>query len=251
LNRQNVSSLHLTFLTTPEWDLLGEMGLLQRTDQQFHWVNDGYASFDDFLDSLTSRKRKAIRKERREAFGTDMEVEWVTGADLSERHWDAFYEFYMDTGARKWGSPYLNRRFFSLIGETMADQLLLVLCHRAGSFIAGALNFIGGDTLYGRYWGCREDHKFLHFELCYYQAIDYAIAHGLGRVEAGAQGPHKLSRGYLPQITLSAHYIADPSLRRAIEQFLSRERAYVEMESQALASHAPYRCGDKPKPGDA
>ena len=250
VNRQEVSSLHLTFLTKAEWDRMGEMGLLQRTDQQFHWVNDGYATFDDFLNSLTSRKRKAIRKERREAFGDDMEVEWVTGADLSERHWDAFYEFYMDTGARKWGSPYLNRRFFSLIGETMADQLLLVLCHRAGRIIAGALNFIGGDTLFGRYWGCREDQRFLHFELCYYQAIDYAIAHGLGRVEAGAQGPHKLSRGYLPQTTLSAHYIADPALRRGIEQFLSQERAYVEMESRALASHAPYRCGDKPNPGD-
>lgn len=250
LNCQEVSSLHLTFLTTPEWDRLGEMGFLQRTDQQFHWLNDGYSTFDDFLHSLTSRKRKTIRKERREAFDADMEVEWVTGADLSESHWDAFYEFYMDTGARKWGSPYLNRRFFSLIGETMADKLLLVLCQRSGKFIAGALNFIGGDTLFGRYWGCREDHKFLHFELCYYQAIEYAITHGLGCVEAGAQGPHKLARGYLPQLTLSAHYVADPSLRRAIDQFLSRERSYVEIEAEALARHAPYRCGDKSKPGD-
>jgi len=251
LNRQEVSSLHLTFLTTPEWERMGEMGLLQRTDQQFHWVNDGYSTFDDFLNSLTSRKRKTIRKERREAFGDGMDVEWVSGSDLTERHWDAFYEFYMDTGARKWGSPYLNRRFFSLIGETMADQLLLVLCQRDGRFIAGALNFIGGDTLFGRYWGCREDQKFLHFELCYYQAIDYAIAHGLGRVEAGAQGPHKLSRGYLPQITLSAHYIADPAFRRGVERFLSQERSYVEMETQALGARAPYRCGGKLDPDDA
>ena len=247
MNRQEVSSLHITFPTKPEWERLGEMGLLQRTDQQFHWVNDGYNTFDDFLDSLTSRKRKTIRKERREAYGEDLEVEWVTGADLSEDHWDAFYEFYLDTGARKWGSPYLNRTFFSQIGETMADKLLLVVCHRNGRFIAGALNFIGGDTLYGRYWGCREDQKFLHFEVCYYQAIEFAIANGLRVVEAGAQGPHKLSRGYLPQTTHSAHYIADDGLRRGVEQFLTRERAYVEMENQALATHAPFRCGDKPE----
>ena len=202
---------------------MGAIGFLQRTDQQFHWFNQNYGSFDDFLTQLTARKRKAIRKERRQAREAEIEIEWITGSDFSEDHWDAFYEFYMDTGARKWGSPYLNRTFFSLIGERMADEMLLVLAKRSGRIIAGALNFIGSEALYGRYWGCIEDHRFLHFELCYYQAIDYAIEHGLKVVEAGAQGPHKLARGYLPITTYSAHYIADPSLRRAIDQFLDRE----------------------------
>jgi len=244
VNQIGASSLHLTFLTREEWQRLGTIGLLKRTDQQFQWLNEGYGTFGDFLDQLTARKRKAIRKERREALAEDIDVEWLTGADLDESHWDTFYDFYMDTGARKWGSPYLNRSFFSRIGETMADQILLILARRAGRTIAGALNFIGSDTLYGRYWGCNEDHRFLHFELCYYQAIDYAIETGLKFVEAGAQGPHKLARGYMPKTTYSAHYIADPSLRRAISQFLTRERSYVDMENEALARHAPFRRGD-------
>jgi len=243
VNQIGASSLHLTFLTREEWQRLGTIGLLKRTDQQFHWLNEDYGTFGDFLDQLTARKRKAIRKERREALAEDIDIEWLTGADLDESHWDTFYDFYMDTGARKWGSPYLNRSFFSRIGETMADQILLILARRAGRTIAGALNFIGSDTLYGRYWGCNEDHRFLHFELCYYQAIDYAIETGLKFVEAGAQGPHKLARGYMPKTTYSAHYIADPSLRRAISQFLTRERSYVDMENEALARHAPFRRG--------
>ena len=232
---------NLTFPTKDEWQRMGQIGFLQRTDQQFHWFNQDYGSFDDFLGQLTARKRKAIRKERRAAAAADIEIEWITGADFSEEHWSAFYDFYMDTGARKWGSPYLNRRFFSMIGATMADELLLVLARRSGRIIAGALNFIGSEALYGRYWGCIEDHRFLHFELCYYQAIDYAIEHGLKIVEAGAQGPHKLARGYMPMTTYSAHYIADASLRRAIDQFLERERSYVDMENRALAQHAPFR----------
>jgi hypothetical protein len=190
-----------------------DIGFLQRTDQQFHWLNEGYGSFEDFLAALAARKRKAIRKERREALGEGIEIEWMTGRDLTEAHFDAFFAFYMDTGSRKWGSPYLTRRCFSLLGATMADRILLVLAKRAGRYIAGALNFIGEGVLYGRYWGAIEDHPCLHFEVCYYQAIEFAIAHRLARVEAGAQGAHKLARGYLPSETYSAHYIADPGLR--------------------------------------
>lgn len=241
LERYGLSSWHLTFLTRAEWDRLGKTGLLQRTDQQFHWYNDGYVSFDDFLASLASRKRKTIRKERREALADGIEIEWVTGGDLTEAHWDAFFSFYQDTGSRKWGSPYLTRSFFSLAGESMADEILLIMCRHGGRYIAGALNFIGGDALYGRYWGCIEDHRCLHFEACYYQAIDYAIKHGLARVEAGAQGPHKIARGYLPATTYSAHLIANPSFRRAIADYLARERDYVEMENAELAAHSPFR----------
>lgn len=244
LDRYNASSLHLTFLTEGEWERAGKAGLLRRTDQQFHWLNQGYDSFDDFTASLTSRKRKLIKRERRGACAEGISIRHITGSDLTEAHWDAFFDFYTDTGARKWGQPYLTREFFSLIGETMADRILLILCERDGLPIAGALNFIGGDTLYGRYWGCLEDHPFLHFEACYYQAIDYAIAHGLKCVEAGAQGQHKLARGYLPQTTYSAHMIADPSLRSAVEHFLSRERDYVELEKQELSRYAPYRKTD-------
>jgi hypothetical protein len=241
LDRHDASSLHLTFLTHEEWESAGRLGLLRRTDQQFHWRNEGYDTFDNFTASLTSRKRKLIRRERREACNDGITIQHLTGSDLKEKHWDAFYSFYSDTGARKWGQPYLTRSFFSLIGQSMADRILLILCEREGRPIAGALNFIGGDTLYGRYWGCLEDHRFLHFEACYYQAIDFAIANGLGCVEAGAQGQHKLARGYMPQTTYSAHLIADPSLRAAVSDFLDHERKYVEMERQELSSLAPYK----------
>lgn len=241
LERHQLSSLHLTFLTKPEWVRAGKMGLLRRTDQQFHWCNEGYGTFDDFTASLTSRKRKLIKRERREAYADGISIKLLTGSDLKEAHWDAFYDFYTDTGTRKWGNPYLTRDFFSLIGQSMAKRILLILCERNGRPIAGALNFIGGDTLYGRYWGCLEDHKFLHFEACYYQAIDFSINNKLLHVEAGAQGPHKLARGYLPKTTYSAHLITDPSLRSAVEKFLARERDYVEMENRELARRAPYR----------
>jgi len=236
-----VSSLHITFMTRQEWELAGALGYLQRTDQQFHWLNRGYATFDDFLAALSSRKRKTIRKERRAALEDGIAIEWVTGRDLTEAHWDAFFDFYMDTGSRKWGSPYLNRECFSLLGQTMADELLLVLAKRDGRYIAGALNVIGADTLYGRYWGATETHNFLHFEVCYYQAIDYAIQHRLARVEAGAQGGHKLARGYLPTETYSAHYIADPGLARAVADYLMRERRAVAHETALLTEESPYR----------
>ncbi len=237
----DLSSAHVTFLTEPEWRLLGERGFLQRTDQQFHWENAGYATFDEFLSQLSSRKRKTIRRERKEALAPGIEVRWLTGSDLTEEVWDAFFAFYMETGSRKWGRPYLTREFFSIVGEKMADRILLVMAKRAGRWIAGAINFLGADTIYGRNWGAIEHHPFLHFELCYYQAIDYAIAHKLARVEAGAQGEHKLARGYMPKTTYSAHFIANPALRRAIAEYLSRERAYVQAAAEELAAAAPFR----------
>ncbi len=240
LEQYEASSLHLTFLNSSEKKLFDGMGLLSRTDHQFHWENNGYKTFDDFLETLASRKRKAIRKERREALAGGVEVKWVTGKDLTEAHWDSFFQFYMDTSASKWGRAYLNREFFSLLGERLCDDILLMICEREGKAIAGALNLIGGDCLYGRYWGAIEHHKFLHFETCYYQAIDYAIEKGLKRVEAGAQGQHKLARGYLPATTYSAHYIADPRLRQAIAYHLEDEREYVDKEGVALSSMAPY-----------
>ncbi|WP_339832626.1 GNAT family N-acetyltransferase [uncultured Parvibaculum sp.] len=239
--RLGVSSLHLTFLPQRQWSRLGQLGFLQRTDQQFHWHNRGYGSFDDFLSDLSSRKRKMIRKERARAMDNGIGVEWVTGSDITEDHWDAFFTFYMDTGARKWGAPYLSREFFSLIGERMSGQTLLVMARREGRLIAGALNFIGGDALYGRNWGAVEHHPFLHFECCYYQAIEFAIARGLERVEAGAQGEHKLARGYLPARTHSAHWIANPSFREAVAEYLSRERQYVDRDIAALGEYAPFR----------
>jgi hypothetical protein len=228
-----------------EWRLAGELGYLQRTDQQFHWRNENYETFDDFLAVLSSRKRKTIRKERRAALEDGVEIEWVSSDDLTEAHWDAFFRFYMDTGARKWGTPYLTRECFSLLGQSMADQLLLVLAKRDGDYIAGALNVIGADTLYGRYWGATETHEFLHFEVCYYQAIDYAIEQRLARVEAGAQGEHKLARGYLPTPTYSAHFIADPGLRRAVARYLEGERRAVAENVAALAEYGPYRKGER------
>ena len=238
------SSVHVTFPTETEWRELVERGWLARTDRQFHWLNEGCGSFDDFLESLASRKRKQVRRERREAVADGIAIERVTGSDLTEAHWDAFYAFYRDTGERKWGRPYLNRRFFSLLGERLAERVLLVLARRAGRYVAGALNLIGSDTLYGRYWGSIEEHPFLHFEVCYHQAIEFAIGRGLARVEAGAQGEHKLARGYRPATTFSAHWIAHPGLRNAVAAYLERERSMVAEETEILAEHAPFRRGD-------
>lgn len=235
------SSIHVTFLPEDEWTFLGDSGFLLRKDQQFHWLNEGFGSFEDFLATLASRKRKAIRKERRDALAAGIEIEQLTGDAIEERHWDAFFAFYMDTGSRKWGRPYLNRAFYARIGETMASKVLLVMAKRNGRYIAGAINFIGGDTLFGRHWGCIEQHPFLHFEACYYQAIDFAIAHGLARVEAGAQGEHKLARGYRPTLTFSAHDIADPALRRAVADYLRREREHIDAVKDELDEMAPFR----------
>jgi predicted N-acyltransferase len=236
-----LSGLHITFASEGEWERLGERGFLKRTDQQFHWTNAGYATFDDFLASLASRKRKAVRKERAEAVENGLTIEWVRGRDITEAHWDAFFSFYMDTGSRKWGRPYLNRKAFSLIGAATGDSCLLMMAMRGKKAVAGSMHMIGGDCLYGRYWGAIEHHPCLHFELCYYQGIEFAIQHKLARVEAGAQGEHKLARGYLPTKTYSAHYIADPSLRRAIADYLVRERAYVDAAGAELSEYAPFR----------
>jgi predicted N-acyltransferase len=239
--RHQASSVHVTFAPKPEWDFLAGHGFLQRTDTQFHWENAGYASFEDFLSALNARKRKTIRRERREALAPGISVHWLTGTDLTEDVWDSFFAFYMETGSRKWGRPYLTRAFYSLVGDRMRDRIVLMMAKRSGRWIAGAINFIGADTLFGRHWGAIEHHPFLHFEMCYYQAIEFAIAKKLARVEAGAQGEHKLLRGYLPTTTYSAHYIADPRLRRAIADFLVRERAGVEAFSAELAAAAPFR----------
>jgi len=235
------SGVHVTFAPEPQYRLLGEAGYLQRTDQQFHWENRDYASFDEFLAALSSRKRKTIRRERQDALAAGITVHWLSGDDLTEEVWDAFFDFYMETGSRKWGRPYLTRSFYSLVGAAMRERIVLIMAKRAGRWIAGAINFRGSHTLFGRHWGAVEHHPFLHFELCYYQAIDYAIAHRLARVEAGAQGEHKISRGYMPTTTYSAHYIADPALRRAIADYLVRERAYIEAAGEELAGFAPYR----------
>ena len=240
---ERLSSVHITFMPVHEWELCAELGYLKRTDQQFHFINAGYRDFDDFLESLVSRKRKALKRERREAVADGLTIECLTGAEITEAAWDAFFAFYMDTGSRKWGRPYLNRRFFSMLGERMADRVLLVLAKNGGRPIAGALNLIGSDTLYGRYWGAIEYHPFLHFEVCYYQAIDWAIAHGLKRVEAGAQGEHKLARGYAPARTYSAHWITDPNFRDAVAQYLDQERAFSAQELAELSHHVPFRQG--------
>jgi len=235
------SSVHVTFSTESEWQLLGSRGYLKRMHQQFHWQNANYDSFDGFLAALSSRKRKTIRRERADALAGGITVHWLTGSDLTESAWDAFFEFYMETGSRKWGRPYLTRSFYSLVGEKMRHRILLVMARRNGRWIAGAINFIGGDTLFGRHWGAIEHHPFLHFELCYYQAIQYAIEQKLARVEAGAQGEHKITRGYMPATTYSAHYIFDPGLRRAIDDYLKRERAYVSAAGEELAQATPFR----------
>ena len=239
--KAEASSAHWTFLPRDEWRRFGALGLLRRTDRQFHWFNRGYRSFDDFLNRLSSRKRKTIRRERRDALAEGITIEWITGNDIREHHWDAFHAFYQDTGARKWGRPYLNRTLFSLLGERMANDVLLVFAKRGGTPIAGALNMIGSHALFGRHWGCVEDVPFLHFEVCYYQAIDFAIQHGLGRVEAGAQGEHKLARGYEPVTTYSAHHIPDPGFRDAVADYLARERIYVKREVTALQDFTPFR----------
>lgn len=240
-SENRLSSIHATFCTEAEAETGEQIGLLRRTTQQFHWVNDGYGSFDDFLASLSSRKRKAIRKERRTAEGFGGEIVRLTGDDLRPEHWDAFWRFYQDTGARKWGTPYLTRAFFDIAQELLRDDMLLVLALRDGRPVAGALNFIGRETLYGRYWGSIEHHACLHFELCYYQAIDHAIETGMGRVEAGAQGEHKLARGYLPVQTHSLHWIADDGFARAVEQYLDAERAAVDEDIEVLTSYGPFR----------
>ncbi|MBV9993068.1 MAG: N-acetyltransferase [Alphaproteobacteria bacterium] len=235
------SSLHITFLTEPEWRAAGEAGYLLRTDQQFHWENRGYPSFDAFLAELASAKRKNLRKEREAVRAEGVEFDWLTGSGITEAHWDRFFEFYMDTGGRKWGHPYLTREFFSRVGLSMSDQILLVMAKRNGRYIAGALNFFGGGVLYGRNWGCVEFVPFLHFETCYYQAIEFAIARGLSKVEAGAQGAHKLLRGYLPTTTYSAHYVAHAGLRRAVDDYLVREREAMAQHIDELAEHGPFR----------
>jgi predicted N-acyltransferase len=235
------SSAHVTFAREAEWKFLAGRGFLQRTDQQFHWRNQSYRDFEDFLGSLNSRHRKAIKRERREALASGITIHALNGSDITEDAWDAFFAFYMETGSRKWGRPYLTRAFFSLIGESMADEVLLIMARRNGRWIAGAINFIGSDTLFGRNWGAIEHHPFLHFEVCYYQAIDFAIQRGLKTVEAGAQGEHKIARGYLPQTTYSAHYIVDADLRRAVSEYLKRERAYVAEAGRELAEAGPFR----------
>ena len=240
-DRTGASSLHVNFPDADQWRLMGEQGLLLRQDMQYVWRNDGYATFEDFLAALSSSRRKTIRRERREAqAGLDIRV--LTGSDVREAHWDAFHEFYLDTGDRKWGRPYLNRAFFSLIGERMSDRIALVMAFDGGRPIAGALNFIGRDALYGRQWGTLEDRPFLHFELCYYQAIEFAIQRGLSRVEAGAQGEHKMARGYLPTPVYSAHHIADPLLREPVANYLDQERPAVVAEIEAMtAEYSPFR----------
>jgi len=237
----SLSSLHITFCTQSEAIAGAQMGLLHRTSQQFHWHNQDYKDFADFLASLSARKRKNIRKEREIANGFGGVVRTYSGDQIRPEHWDAFWRFYQDTGARKWGSPYLTRAFFDQAQAHLRDDIYLVLAEIDWAFIAGALNFVGRDTLYGRYWGCVEDHPSLHFELCYYRAIDYAIEHGLKRVEAGAQGEHKLARGYLPVTTHSLHWIADAGFRNAVEQYLEGERAAVEEENEILTSYGPFR----------
>jgi hypothetical protein len=240
-DRAGLSSMHITFCTQAEWEIGGALGLLQRTDQQFHWEDDGYGDFDGFLAALASRKRKTLRKERATAVEDGVTIHWLTGDAITAEHWAAFWVFYQDTGTRKWGQPYLTRDFFDRIQATRADDILLVMARRDGRWIAGALNFIGRETLYGRYWGCVEDHPCLHFEVCYYQAIEFALAHGLSRVEAGAQGGHKLARGYGPVTTYSLHYIAHPGLRDAVARYLDAERDAVARESEALLEMTPFR----------
>ncbi len=237
-----VSSAHVTFTLAEDQEVFRSAGFLPRKGYQYHWSNQGYRSFDEFLGELASRKRKAIRKERADVAGSGIVIETLVGPDIKERHWDAFWRFYLDTVSRKWAHAYLNRAFFFRLGEVMSARVVLVLAQTpAGRPVAGALNILGADTLYGRYWGCEESFRFLHFEACYYRAVEFAIDHGLARVEGGAQGEHKLQRGYLPVMTESAHWIADTGFRRAVQTFLVREEAQVQAAIAALAAHSPYR----------
>ncbi|WP_456389716.1 GNAT family N-acetyltransferase [Profundibacter sp.] len=238
-----LSSMHITFCTETEAEAGKQMGLMHRLGQQFHWVNAGYQTFDDFLTSLSSRKRKNIRRERAQAADFGGSIHAFTGDQITSEHLAAFWHFYQDTGARKWGTPYLTRAFFDIAYDTLRGDMLLVMAQRDGKWIAGALNFIGADTLFGRYWGCVEDHPALHFELCYYRAIEHAIEHGLQRVEAGAQGPHKLARGYMPVTTHSLHWIADEGFRAAVAQFLEHERAAVDEDIEVMTSYGPFKRG--------
>jgi predicted N-acyltransferase len=239
------SSIHATFVEAPDADALAAAGYVERHDIQFHWANEGYRDYADFLERFASRKRKVLKRERRDALAPGIEIAWLTGRDLTEAVWDAFFDFYMDTGSRKWGRPYLTRAFFSLIGERMADRIMLAMARRNGRWIAGAINFLGDDCLYGRNWGCIEDHPFLHFELCYNQAVELAIARGLSRVEAGAQGEHKLARGYLPVITRSMHRIADPGLARPVADYVARERAAIAGLREELMAQSPFKAADE------
>ncbi|MGD0187995.1 MAG: GNAT family N-acetyltransferase [Roseiarcus sp.] len=235
------SSIHVTFPDRADMETLERAGFVSRTGEQFHFINEGYRDFDDFLAALASRKRKAIKRERREALGDDVVIELLTGNDIQSEHWDSFFTFYMDTGSRKWGRPYLSREFFDRVGAAMASRILLVMAKRAGRYVAGAINFIGDDALYGRNWGAIEERPFLHFEICYYQAIEFAIRRGLKRVEAGAQGEHKLARGYRPVPTFSAHEFADPRFQQAVADYLTRERAAVDDTIADYAEHLPFR----------
>jgi uncharacterized protein len=235
------SSIHATFATGADIAALADLDFIERHDIQFHWQNERYRDYDDFLERFVSRKRKALKKERREAVAAGIDIVWLTGSDLTEAVWDAFFGFYIDTGSRKWGRPYLKRAFFSMIGERMPGQIMLAMARREGRWIAGAINFLGDDCLYGRNWGCIEDHPFLHFELCYNQAVELAIARGLTRVEAGAQGEHKLARGYLPVITRSMHAIADPGLARPVADFVARERVAIAAYRDELLAQSPFK----------
>jgi hypothetical protein len=239
--KSQVSSLHVNFATHEEWELLGQAGFLQRIGEQYHWENHGYADFDDFLAALSSRKRKQIRKERAQALSSGVEIRTLTGKEIGTAEWDAFFRFYMDTSDRKWGSAYLTRPFFDRLGERLGDRVVLIMAAHEGEWIAGALNLRGPDTLWGRNWGCHGDWKFLHFEACYYRAIDFAIAHGLKRVEAGAQGMHKIQRGYLPVETYSAHWFADSRLGDAVERFLIQERRQVRSRMRELEELSPFK----------
>jgi predicted N-acyltransferase len=240
----DTSSVHVTFCQEDEWTELGEAGWLQRIGMQFHWENEDYKDFYAFLGALSSRKRKILKRERRDANAAGLTFYALSGAEITERHWDAFYAFYRSTVDRKWGSAYLTRKFFSLLGERLGDRVVLMYAENAGKPVAGALNLAGDEALYGRNWGCRGDWPFLHFELCYYRAIDWAIEHGLKRVEAGAQGRHKIQRGYLPKHTYSAHWIAHAGLRRAVANFLADEQVGIESEMAALMQDSPFRKSD-------
>ena len=239
--QNDLSSFHITFCEEDEFAKGGQADLLQRTGQQFHWLNQDYSDFDGFLSELSSRKRKNMRKERAQAQNFGGTIHHFTGDQIEPEHWDAIWQFYQDTGARKWGTPYLTRQFFDIAHERLRDDILLIMCEREGAWVAGALNMIGKDTLFGRYWGCLEHHPCLHFEVCYYQAIDYAIAHGLKRVEAGAQGQHKLARGYLPTPTYSLHFMANPGFSDAVEKYLAAERDAVDEEIEILTSYGPFK----------